>query len=1723
MLNMLKLFYKELSNKIINYFENRGLVVGEKFHIQFEKEEHVQELYAALKETENTASFTYTSEHATYNTYALAFGEVSLIVAATVDEIKPDFLTYLRNKVGTEDPQFNQTAILFIHHTTLDSITKGTEGLQKEGMPLHVGSVVKDLKKDIEDSSLTSWEKKVIQFALDRKFQNGMQDYSSLFEYEEVLEILHGGEVTQEYYDQLGLFYYVSPVEGKDKEQTKVLEKNAELYAIVESAHKHGNPATDLEKYFDDKGINKLKKESWKEISFEEVKASYDEKQEEKPIDYHESVVFSAEALNHWEREEGKTKAKQRVKNIIVFNPIQLEAISIELLFDQPLQKEFVHGTLSSKVSGKKLTIYILHQKGQNTFGRVIYKDPRGNYTFKIAVVEVPETFLQKYKSQYLIQIGNDNRIILQNEEEYLLFNPDGSEEIEESYTTINQFFHVNQDQKLQIHKKNMENDDETELLRLNIKLEHTTLPLAILEQSNKPVVITGHSVWKQKRELKQHFVLCGENKLIQGTSEYFTRDEFRRNLERERFIIEHEALYAVDTHDCLEVGELSIDAELKKIYTDIVMYFRVNELLPSLTYYHNDIRELCKKYVQKFTQLVQEIPQGGYLSQEQKNLIKLGTIERQEGFKEILLTALHPLNIAYQIQLYEKVGDEKLGDELLKKLSPINLLPYLYNEQKKLYKPAEQSHSPEWYYYIEEKLPRYNASRSFVAKLVSEKIEEFVKHFSYLFSLTSQSPLRLNLINLGDAREVLQGIFLYYNKQIKNGIKFNQILPIELYIYQKGNMVNAFEAFAFYEDAEEIKRTFEVKLEPHHCTEEDILNLFREKVHYYKKEMDPHQLEYCHISFYQMDPHITETISNMEHLPTGISLEGLVSGIPSVYAGGSYRTGFGTKYMCDQSNILLDLSIQYNLLARSARKLDPFSNEQCIITAIADEDKVHLETIYNRSHWVTFIDPKVDLHFFKNDVNAKDLLIIHYSDQYTSSSGYDAITVTRRSAQYQAIIEEFLRNKNIKDVQKHSPNIINFFNAVNGDWLLRLISHVGQFPREKISILSAIKVALAYFYHPDIIWVPLSLEEVLRVSGGAGLKKSEGLFSAKNLGVTGSHSDDLLLVGIENKNDKVKVYFYPVEVKIGYNETCVITKAKEQVYQTNKLLKQFLKQENFTSAMYRNFFMQLVIVSAEKMKLYEIWNEQNWDEITQSELRMKLLNDQYEISDELDTKIGKGAVISFRKEVLFKSVKQEDQVLLLEFSEADGSQYIIADTEDLKNRIIEGHTEISTERLLFYTKDVEKGIKELEIESVVEPEQQPETIEPPQVKDPPSTYLPSAAKEENSKINTIVDQMDPMEILFGYEKENSKAVKWFPTSTDKIMHTNTGIIGTMGTGKTQFTKSLITQLHQMEEQNVGSAPIGILIFDYKGDYIKEDFVQANQAKIYDLYHLPFNPLALFMGDKPKHLLPLHTASSLKETISTAFGLGVKQQALLRDVIMEAYEKRGIKKNDMSTWSLLPPTLKDVVSLYLDKEDVKEDSLYAALTNLYEFEIFEPDPKETQSLFEIVDGVTVINLSGYDEGIQNLVVAITLDLFYAQMQVSGHSKIDGNYRQITKMILVDEADNFLSKNFSSLKKILKEGREFGVGTILSTQLLSHFSTAENEYANYILTWVVHNVSDINNKDVRYIFNTQSKAEEDNILNRIKKLEKHYSIVKLGGSEQPKLIRDKAFWELVKEE
>ena len=298
-----------------------------------------------------------------------------------------------------------------------------------------------------------------------------------------------------------------------------------------------------------------------------------------------------------------------------------------------------------------------------------------------------------------------------------------------------------------------------------------------------------------------------------------------------------------------------------------------------------------------------------------------------------------------------------------------------------------------------------------------------------------------------------------------------------------------------------------------------------------------------------------------------------------------------------------------------------------------------------------------------------------------------------------------------------------------------------------------------------------------------------------------------------------------------------------------------------------------------------------------------------------MDEYIGKGTVVSFKSDVLVKSGEIKEDVCMLEFPESMGSAYMVRtaseievdldlDRKDLPKRLKYLYnpespditvSEDTTINVNESTEDaVEDVVTSADIESVLE-----ETDDQVEIETEESL--------EQKKVG--------IDVLFGTDVTDGQPLYWKPNDTNQVFHTNTGIIGTMGTGKTQFTKSVITQLYRNQEYNFGGQPLGILIFDYKGDYneSKEDFVKATNATILKPYHLPFNPLSLTKSKVFKPLLPIHTANAFKDTLSKVYNLGPKQQNTLFSCITTAYNRRGIMPGDQSTLDNTPPTARTAV------------------------------------------------------------------------------------------------------------------------------------------------------------------------------------------------------------------
>ena len=1537
---MLNEFYKYIASNTISFFQSRSetLRPGERYCLRLDTEQMVSGVDQALRQKASTdgiqGHYKYSDVYSTFTIKLSADQEV--VVASKINGMTDDFLATLRNAELTE----KRFPILMITHSPIDTITSGTGDLAANGMPFHAASIIAKIKEDIKSAELNPADRILLELELQRKQGDRFSDKSSLFEYSNLLTVLGRGYVQPTDFAAFGLLPDdTMSLLPEDKIRGR-LKENHETFDRIDHSVKHGNIEGDLEKEYDRDFITHLTNAKKKGIPWYEgytyamVKASRDKlkKKQDNPlqIDDNGISIYSDSPLEYpfamdqlaFMRNDGDTKVKQRQKNILIYNPDQRAVVTIMLNSNLTIRSTMVECQEATySLSGKEMLINI--KATGCAFARVKITDPNNNinYQFKICVLNILPKYLEEIQTCYFLHVPKNiksSTIQAVGLNKKLTINPGCENEVATALKPGGEYVcNYNQTLLLSLDEEDM--DVDTGCINVKLKCGVIEIPLQIKDEPIKPVELTGISAFQWKHK-EQRGLEYRDSKIVSGTTEFFAKAAFKESLAKEYTLVQRGWIAINETAAGYEECKLDIPDGVKAAYLALVNEFKRLRQLPSLAYYSGDLRSLAEAYVAAVENALHEIPAGHTLSSAQNDLLLIGCVIKNFDERTISMSPLHPLNVLYQLTLLEEKNVGKIRDNLVEKLSALYLLPYIKDAEKTLYHAIEQRHSPEWRIYAQLANKRYQGARNFVQKLVCDKITQYIDHFTFLFDDLGNDLLCVNLINMGDCREVLQGIIRYFVKELKAEVAPEDLKRFVINIYSKQGDYNEFSVLSDQKKLREYIVSYGKDVED---VSEMALILSKNIRCYYRNPKES-AYQYAHLTFYEMESSEDSSDSRMDSIATGVALGGLTSGTPSVLNAEWYKTGFGTKYA--PKNRILRMAKTYNALFRVAFSGGAYEPESAIFTEVESGEEEIRNKIYASSNWVVFVDPKVDLSFFKKkEHDNQDLMIIHYSDQYTSASGYDDITVTQKSEQYEEIILDQLKQKGVTATKPDVHNIISLFNAINGGWMLRLISakkHAGavdsNFSREKMSILSAVKLCMAYYSHKDIVWIPVSLEEMLRVSGGAGYSQKEGLLSAKNLGFDkGATSDDLLMVGIEGHVNDIKIYLHPVEVKIGQNQPVVISKAKDQVLATYKGLWKALwpdeNRDNLECKLSRNFLMQLIIVCCEKMRLYDVYPNEQWDLVLDT-YREALLNEQYRFSNAMDALIGKGTVISFKSDVLNRSGIIENDVCLLEFPELMGSQYMIKSAVAIEQELDHSGSDLPSRLKSLYEPVVSNApatVEEVpvEVKPVVEVVEQP-VVEVPVQPVTEEILEQPALETETPDVLVEVDQRRCMEILFGTDTTNGQALIWRPNDTEQVFHTNTGIIGTMGTGKTQFTKSVITQLYRDQAHNFDGSPLGILIFDYKGDYneSKEDFVKATNAKIFKPYHLPFNPLALTKSRVFKPLLPIHTANAFKDTLAKVYGLGAKQQNTLFSCITQAYTAKGIQASDPSTWDNTPPT-----------------------------------------------------------------------------------------------------------------------------------------------------------------------------------------------------------------------
>ncbi len=334
---------------------------------------------------------------------------------------------------------------------------------------------------------------------------------------------------------------------------------------------------------------------------------------------------------------------------------------------------------------------------------------------------------------------------------------------------------------------------------------------------------------------------------------------------------------------------------------------------------------------------------------------------------------------------------------------------------------------------------------------------------------------------------------------------------------------------------------------------------------------------------------------------------------------------------------------------------------------------------------------------------------------------------------------------------------------------------------------------------------------------------------------------------------------------------------------------------------------------------------------------------------------------------------------------------------------------------------------------------------------EPPETSAGQASTQEDVSfpgvrfgVGTLTDSVGTAEAEF------------WPANT-ALTQLNVGVVGNLGTGKTQLLKTLVTQLRRVSAERQPS-PVSVLILDYKGDFTGPDFLEAVGGRVLKPHDIPVNYFDLDGPYSP--MAAVRRAGSFNDVLGQIFNIGPKQQNALRKVVVERFKRHGVA-----------PTIAEVLEDYAENHS-DSDSVVGVLEGWVMGEVFSDDRSQIRKFSELMaDGVVVLDLLelGADQASKNALVALFLNLYYeyvVKLEKWPYQGQKPQLRRLNSFLLVDEATNIMSYKFDALESLLLQGREFGAGVILSSQYLSHFKSSHIDYSQALRSWFVHSVPNV---------------------------------------------------------
>lgn len=1754
-------FYEYIVNSVLApFFRNGNIQSGNKYYIVIEDRKKLSDFSSAFKKSIFFEPLTINNifnggcSEITEQPYQTIVSKtqdgVVPVIIANSEDASEDYLTTLRNSIGTSGSKYENYAIFYIlSKNRLESLTTSSVDLQSKNYPLSAEKIGDNIRKELNEKVLRRYEQFYINHYIDKLTESINEGNNDLFEFENVLSVLQKGSIKDDF-DKLGFFpdaaIYNESKKFSEAELKKRVKDNGDLFLfaknIMDSIIDPQDQEEELSKKFDDRSSAALirKEDSWQSIDFANLKL-----RKKTNTIYVSNIDLVNEDASTRLIKRGWSQGQKKSKVYIIVCDPSGKKQTVRIDFSENVSQYFVpNSDIEKRIDGKKL--YISAGEENKTYSFSVCSD-NSRHDFFILKTPAKESYLKGISQKFKLKKGKKSQIIIDVPAGDCVQIGDGSATVE--CTGI-----IDWDPNYRLYVPDEGHDEEKQLVAINFGAsdQSATQFLFAVSQSiprySSPLEIFK-TVWNKKICMQGVASEEGEkfHKLRSDENEYYIKDFFKKFLRIEDRFVREELLY-LDDGDPIDVKVAdSVRESLFAIYA----FFREHNTVPSLCYVDDSLETLYTNYINAVLEQIESLPTDSALPQTVYNLTMLGIVRTDEGLYEF--TPFNPIVISFLLKLKSSLCKQKedLDQNIIKLLSATYLIPYLSHNGMYFmpYQDSETEGIKTWLFYenVKTNIDQKEKIGLSTTKTVVSKMQKFIEAFPYFFS-DKDSPLKIATVGISDDINLIKGVIKFICSQLDEKQNISQKIEIHEYVknineetyYEKLNRLCSDET-RIVEELSRLESSGIVIENKDRYTVRDLIRILFTRVDFFKHKVDDSndvEIYYCHLLFYRIDSNNSYIIRGTKDFRTELSMGGLVSVPSTANMEKGYALGFGTAssdHIIDEP--LFRFAKAMNVLYANERNngRNMLSPNSCVAKFFDFVENDLLNQIYEKANWVVFLDPEVGIDFFYRQ---PDVYIVHFTDQYTINAKYDGITVTKHVEQYRNLIKQaycqVVNDSTPSDAELFYKTMTRYFNSLNGEWLLGVVCNKNTFSvREKLSMVAACKlIRKALQRNKDILWIPISLDQILRVTGSINLPQ-DSPFSKKSFKLAGAMSDDLLFIGVNPMDkDNIKVYFYPVEVKASSVEgSDIAEKGEEQVVNTyNLFLQHIIADKSFERDVYSTLFLTQYLSNVDKLYANDLILKEEYDQI--NSCRFELLNMRYDIEEFLpEKKMGKAGLVSFIQSApvnLRISVKNSIPICNFEFDLSDcldsvtnkntavfesvGKDAIVVNPSD------ELYLDLSMKEKSCLPPPSLQEDWELGRDSVLLESRQDSSNESN------SLMKTSEVDVKDESSSTIVktssqnaEAKDVMRILVGHTmrgEEKRSPVYFEPNNTNQVPNPNFGIVGTMGTGKTQFAKSLIAQIVGETSHNIDQKPIGILIFDYKGDYNNEEFLAKVNGQCFK-ENFPFNPLKLISDGKNQvGNLPALTADKISDSMARSFGMGIVQKSTIKNVIVETYKDFGITR-DQSTWGKEPPTMADVVEKYWSTCD-ERDKAYALFDKLRDYDLFTSEKKECISLFDWLKGVRVIDLSGYSsEETKKVIVALILDIFYAEMQLVGKSKLDGNIRQLQAMIMVDEASAFMKCEFDALRRIITQGREFGVGVILSTQYISDFRTSDENYSQFINSWMLHQVNNVTKQESQLLFGNDPRAED--YTSHIVKSKKFYGICKISGDI--KYIRGLPFFEL----